>query len=491
MTTLTSGGNIALPAATQRVRVIVGWSRGPVLDASALLLTAAGKVRSDSDFVFYNQPTSTEGSVRHEGKSDSKETLSVVLTALPPDIETIAVTASTDNVPIGEVVNLHICVVDGVSGADIARFDVTRAGPETALVLGELYRRNGAWKFRAVGAGWASGLAGLARDYGISVDDEAAPEPPQPTKAVRLEKQLFGTPPHMIDLVKRAGVVLDKQGLGNHKARVAVCLDISPSMIGLYVSGKVQQLTERLLALAVQFDDDGQCDVFTFGGLGGHDEGPLDLRSFEGFVHQLIERRGFDAGTNYGSALATIRKHYFPESGCGPQLGPRQPQHNDLPVFVVFITDGDTQEPESAQQQVEWSAFEPIFWSFMALEVPPNMPTSVAAAKPARRSIFGRRDDTQPLAPPAPTMALAVNYSATHREPISPDSMQSWLWTNGTTAKDFVFLQGLADGPRYLPNASFWSVADPLAPSEEELYAMLTKRYLRWLDAARTAGIVP
>ncbi|NMN98677.1 TerD family protein [Antrihabitans stalactiti] len=489
MTTLTSGGNIALPAGTQQVRVIVGWTQGPDLDASALLLTAAGKVRSDADFVFYNQPASTDGSVRHEGTLGTQETLSVDLAELPPGIETIALTASTDNEPIGQVMGLHVSVVDGVSGADIARFDVTRAGPETALVLGELYRRNGAWKFRAVGAGWASGLAGLARDYGISVDEAAAAEP---TKSVRLEKQLLGSPPHMIDMVKRAGVVLEKRGLGSHKARVAVCLDISPSMIGLYVSGKVQQLTERLLALAVQFDDDGQCDVFTFGGLGGHTEGPLDLRSVEGYVQQLIEHRGFDAGTNYGAALETIRQHYFPETDGGPRFEPRQPQDSDLPVFVVFITDGDTQEQELAQQQVEWSAFEPIFWSFMAIEVPPNMPTSVAtrgATKADRRSIFGRRD--VPTAPPAPTMQLAVNYSATHRERIGPESMQSWLWTAGTTTQEFVFLQGLADGPRHLPNASFWSVVDPLAPTEEELYEMLTSRYLHWLDRARTANILP
>ena len=173
MTTIAKGANTSLPGGVGRVLVALGWSGGVDLDASALLLTASGKVRNDEDFVFYNQPRSVDGAVVHQGKQGTRDSLQIDLAALPAEIETVAVAASTDGSPIGQATGLHLLVSDA-SGAELVRFDITDATSETAFVFGELYRRQGAWKFRAVGQGWSSGLAGLATDYGISVDDEPA-----------------------------------------------------------------------------------------------------------------------------------------------------------------------------------------------------------------------------------------------------------------------------------------------------------------------------
>src|SRR5512142_202220 len=98
-TTLGKGANTALPPDLTRARIVLGWSGGPDLDASALLLTGSGKVRGDTDFVFYNQPRSTDGSVVHRGKSGREDTLVVDLAALPAEIETVALAASTDGAP--------------------------------------------------------------------------------------------------------------------------------------------------------------------------------------------------------------------------------------------------------------------------------------------------------------------------------------------------------------------------------------------------------
>ncbi|MFJ9339229.1 TerD family protein [Streptomyces sp. NPDC101733] len=178
------GANVPVPSAS--VRVEVGWRGGPGapgVDVSALLLTAAGKVRSDDDFVFYNQPVHPGGAVRHEGRrqdgADERESLAVALSAVDPEIATVVVAASTDGT-FGRVSGLFVRVLDERSGVETARFDTSDADSETAFVLGELYRREGAWKFRAVGQGYASGLAGLATDFGITVDDPA-PTPPTPT----------------------------------------------------------------------------------------------------------------------------------------------------------------------------------------------------------------------------------------------------------------------------------------------------------------------
>ncbi|MFJ7333043.1 TerD family protein [Streptomyces sp. NPDC101110] len=184
------GSNTPVPTAALRVEL--GWRAGagvPDADASALLL-AGGKVRSDADFVFYNQPRHASGAIRHEGKrtTDGRvtDTLLVDLARVEPAIETVVLAASADGGAFGQVPGLYIEVRDADRGNPVARFDNPGATTETAFVLGEFYRRQGAWKFRAVGQGYSSGLEGLATDYGITVDEpqHAAPAPaPAPAVA--------------------------------------------------------------------------------------------------------------------------------------------------------------------------------------------------------------------------------------------------------------------------------------------------------------------
>ncbi|MFI1959131.1 TerD family protein [Streptomyces althioticus] len=176
------GSNTPVP--TTALRVDVGWRSGPGVpdaDASALLL-AGGKVRSDADFVFYNQPSHASGAVRHEGKRQDggrvTDTLLVDLTRVEPGIETVILAASSDGGTFGQVPDLSIEVKDAANDTVAARFDSTGATTETAFVLGEFYRRQGAWKFRAVGQGYSSGLEGLATDYGITVDEPQHAAPP-------------------------------------------------------------------------------------------------------------------------------------------------------------------------------------------------------------------------------------------------------------------------------------------------------------------------
>lgn len=178
------GGNVPVPA--QAVRVELGWQAAPGtpdVDASALLLVS-GRVRDDGDFVFYNQAVHASGAVRHEGKRPAggamTDTLTVALASVEPAVDKVVLAASADGGTFGSVPGLHIRVLDAASGAEIARFDSQDATTESAFVLGELYRRQGAWKFRAVGQGYDTGLAGLATDFGISVEEPAPPQTPAP-----------------------------------------------------------------------------------------------------------------------------------------------------------------------------------------------------------------------------------------------------------------------------------------------------------------------
>ncbi|MET9659049.1 TerD family protein [Streptomyces sp. NPDC006510] len=182
--TMLKGANV--PVAAQAVRVELGWRTSPGtpdVDGSALLLVS-GKVRSDADFVFYNQPSHASGAVRHEGKRTAgdgmTDNLAVDLARVESAIDRVVLAASADGGTFGRVTGLYVRITDAASGREIARFDSADATIETAFILGELYRRQGAWKFRAVGQGYDTGLEGLATDFGISVDEPQQPQQTQP-----------------------------------------------------------------------------------------------------------------------------------------------------------------------------------------------------------------------------------------------------------------------------------------------------------------------
>jgi tellurite resistance protein TerA len=196
--TLTKGAN--LPVAAGSVRVALTWTARPGVpdvDVSALLLTGAGRVRTDDDFVFYNQPRHVSGAVSHGGKaaagSSMTDVIRVDLTAVEPTIESVVIAASADGGPFGDVPALALTLQDH-AGAPLAVFEIADASTETAFVFGELYRRAGGWKFRAVGQGYASGLAGLATDFGISVAEDRAQPAPVDEPAGTVDRAAASTP---------------------------------------------------------------------------------------------------------------------------------------------------------------------------------------------------------------------------------------------------------------------------------------------------------
>ncbi|GHJ92155.1 chemical-damaging agent resistance protein C [Streptomyces sp. NE5-10] len=187
---LAKGGNVSLskeaPGLTA-VLVGLGWDVRTTtgtdhdLDASALLLNDTGKVASDRHFVFYNNLTSPDGSVEHtgdnltgEGDGDD-ESIKVDLASVPADISKIVFPVSIHDADargqsFGQVRNAFIRVVNQADNVELARYDLSEdAATETAMVFGELYRHGAEWKFRAVGQGYASGLAGIAADFGVNV----------------------------------------------------------------------------------------------------------------------------------------------------------------------------------------------------------------------------------------------------------------------------------------------------------------------------------
>ena len=187
---LSKGGNVSLSKAAPGLTAVLvglGWDVRTTtgtdydLDASALLCDEGGKVVSDRHFVFYNNLTSPDGSVEHtgdnltgEGEGDD-ESVKVNLAAVPAEVTRIVFPVSIHDAQgrgqsFGQVRNAFIRVVNQADNAELARYDLSEdAASETAMVFGELYRHGAEWKFRAVGQGYASGLAGIASDFGVSL----------------------------------------------------------------------------------------------------------------------------------------------------------------------------------------------------------------------------------------------------------------------------------------------------------------------------------
>ncbi|MFD4569551.1 TerD family protein [Streptomyces sp. NPDC058467] len=172
---MTPGSNIPLPV----TRVTVDVAAPVRLDVSGLLLTADGKVRSDDDFIFYNQPAGP-GVAYRSGGGTAPDAITVDTTAVPPGIEKIVVTASPDAAAqTFQGIEPTATIRNADDNSVLATFTPPQLGTETALVIVEIYLRNGAWKARAVGQGYANGLAGIATDFGVSVE-EATPAPAAP-----------------------------------------------------------------------------------------------------------------------------------------------------------------------------------------------------------------------------------------------------------------------------------------------------------------------
>ena len=187
---LQKGSNLSLektePGLT-KILVGLGWDPRVTdgaefdLDASAFLLAANGKVRGDQDFIFYGQKSHVDGSVLHTGDNRSgagegdDESIKIDLSKIAADIEKIVITVTilegqARKQNFGQVSNSYIRILNDVSGNEVVRYDLAEdASTETAMILGELYRHNGEWKFRAVGQGFAGGLQAMTAQYGLNL----------------------------------------------------------------------------------------------------------------------------------------------------------------------------------------------------------------------------------------------------------------------------------------------------------------------------------
>jgi tellurium resistance protein TerD len=189
--TLTKGNNLSLTKADpglERALIGLGWDPRTTsgeafdLDASALLVGADGKVRSQDDFIFYNQLQAKDGSVVHQGDNRSgvgdgdDEQILIDLSLIAADVDRVVIVVSIDQADVrgqnfGQIRGAYCRVLNQDTDQEVVRYDLSEdAAPETSMIFAEIYRNRAEWKFRAVGQGYATGLHGIATDFGISLD---------------------------------------------------------------------------------------------------------------------------------------------------------------------------------------------------------------------------------------------------------------------------------------------------------------------------------
>lgn len=329
---LAKGANAPLTGPEVTVTVTSG---GVAVDVSALLVDERGKVRTDQDLVFFNNPH--RDGVRLDGAR-----ITARLAELPTEVAAVVVVASVDVELPGTTFRPEttpsVRIGDGTA-AELEFVPPGMADGETILVLAELYRRGTLWKARAVGQGYAGGLAALATDYGVSVEDEPAPAAPEPAVA-----------PALLTKYQSAGASLQRLGLAGQRAAVYLVLDYSGSMGRFYDRGDVQVFAEQVLGLAANLDDDGTVPLVLFSHTIAKTT-ELELATHQGRINEVREGV-FMGGTNYAPAIKAVTKLH-------------ERRAPGTPALVVFQTDGDPSDGGATRRALKSASKQPLFWKFV------------------------------------------------------------------------------------------------------------------------------
>ncbi|UGT69285.1 VWA domain-containing protein [Nocardia gipuzkoensis] len=427
---LIKGQNGALDVA----RVLVSVRTEAPVDVSALLVTEAGRVRSDADFVFFNQPRAP-GVTLDQG---TPAALSVSLSDLPADIAQLRAVLTLDDPEqtFGRFAPPVATVADA-AGNVLYEYRIEGLGSESVVIALELYRRQGVWKVRAVGQGYAGGFAALVTDHGVSVDDEpvrgeapsAHPAAPDPQAMVIPTADVFTVPGEAklsfdkrakLDLRKRAvaKVLIDKDAFGI-RARVVLVIDKTGSMKRQYHDKVVHRVVQRMIPVATQLDDDGTLEAYLYA-LSFAKLPDITVERGDEWTRTFLHLTGTHAGIDYDRL-----------GGRNDELPIMRDVIDSLrpggrPTLVLFFTDGGFAKKREIAALMREASQLPAFWQFVGL---------------------GR-----------------ANYGLLRT------------------------LDELSD--RAVDNAGFFALDDIDQVDDGQLYARLLGEFPDWLRAARAAGIL-
>ncbi|WP_189033298.1 vWA domain-containing protein [Nocardia rhizosphaerihabitans] len=335
--------------------VVLTVRGGVAADLSALLVTGAGKVRSDADFVFFNQPQAP--GVRLSGAM-----LTVSPGGVPAEIEQIraVITVAAEGDTFGGSAPPVASVAD-TAGNVLYEYVIDGLDRESVVIALELYRRGEQWKVRAVGQGYAGGFADLVTDHGVRVDDEPEVVAQPEIRTVPGEAALSFEKRQKLDLRKHevAKVLIDKSAFGT-RARVVLVIDKTGSMQKLYRGGTVHRVVERMIPVATQLDDDGTLEAYlyalTFAKLPD-----ITVAGGEQWAQTYLHLTGTHDGIDYDGI-----------GGRNDELPVMRAVIDTLapgaaPTLVLFFTDGGFAKKREIAALMREASELPAFWQFIGL----------------------------------------------------------------------------------------------------------------------------
>ncbi|MFC0709955.1 VWA domain-containing protein [Azorhizophilus paspali] len=358
MLELIQGQRLPLSSITTLNSVEVTFDiQGPLtLDLACFGLDVQGKLSDDRYMVFFNQPESPCQSVRLVNPT----TFGLSLAEVPASIDKLVFTAAIDGQgTLRQLGASQFRISDAGIPKAVCAFAGKTFAQERAIILVEFYRKDGAWRLNSVLQGFNEGLEALVHHFGGEVAEDApAPTPaPPPTGHISLEKKVAAAAPQLVSLAKKAQVSLEKAKLTEVSARVGLILDGSGSMNNQYKQGRVQEVVNRLLPLAVHFDNDGQLDCWAFGDL-PQQLSNVNLRNFHDFINTDHGGwRNWELGSRINTEYRVIEQtiEFYRRS------------KSSTPIYILFISDGGIYDSRRIIKLITDAAKLPIFWQFVGL----------------------------------------------------------------------------------------------------------------------------
>ncbi len=337
----------------QPLKIKLKISGAAVYDYTCFGVDKNEKLSDDRYMIFYNQTSSPQNEISYTEISGGAE-FTINLEKIPATIQKLIFTGSIDGAgKMGEISNCKFFIEQRGKENILAEFTGADFQNEKAVTAIEIYRKDG-WRFNIVARGFDGGLDTLLKFYGGEQAEESpkVSTPPAPKK-VSLEKKISESAPKLVSLVKPLKVALEKKNLQETVARVALVMDISGSMYGTYSDGTVQEIVNKIVPLAVQFDDDGELDFWYYGSICRRMDA-VTLQNYENAVPRDWDKlmKSLGQGNNEPVVMQEVINEY---------------KKSRLPAYIVFISDGGVSREGEIKRLLIESSKMPIFWQFVGI----------------------------------------------------------------------------------------------------------------------------
>lgn len=325
------------------------------IDISCFGVDNQNQLSDDRYFIFYNQLFSPEKAIIKESNSNL---FTIDLNLLPEKINRLIFTASIDGTSVmSQLKNGRLSfLLDNQEKAEYS-FLGNQFQQEKAIIITEIYKYNGNWKTAIVAKGFNGGLSALLAHFGgQEIKEESSPKSTSVSlsKSEKVQKIVLEKAPHLIDLTKKAVISLEKKNALNITAQVVLVLDRSGSMSRQYKKGKVQKILDRVLPLALLFDDNRSLESWAF----ANEYKELAEATVENIKDYVITT---DNGWKNWNVGGSNNEPKVMEALC------QKHQKSCLPVYIIFISDGGVYENKKIKQIIKNSAVYPMFWQFIGI----------------------------------------------------------------------------------------------------------------------------